>query len=70
MALLTYSDVRMCSYNGSTWDADNGGFFPTQGTWQDIDIDGDYVVLGETTNYYNGIVAQARVFRKLRGHGI
>ena len=67
MALLTYSDVRMCSYNGSTWDADNGGFFPTQGTWQDIDIDGDYVVLGETTNYYNGIVAQARVFQKIAG---
>ena len=67
MAVLTSDAVLMYSYDGTSWNADDGGYFTIQGTWQDVDIDGDYVVLGETTNYYNGNVAQARIFKKTAG---
>ena len=67
MAVLTNYSVMMYSYDGADWNSDDSGYFSIQGTWQDVDIDGNYVVLGETTNYYNGIVAQARVFKKTVG---
>lgn len=64
IALLTYGSLKMYSFDGTSWIEDDSDSFSIQGNWQDVDIDGIYVVLGETTNYYNGIVAQARVFKK------